>query len=103
VGKSEGTPFGDSELFLNKNHVYIKSASIYKSPNFIGFVKFFYEDTNNMKYETNVPFDSTLLNNYSCKECRAKDKAYLHSFIVILTNNIITGLSLIWSDGESVF
>jgi len=42
------------------------------------------------------------LRKYDAKKYAAKGQGYLKNFKVVLTNDIITGVSFTWSDGEVV-
>lgn len=66
-------------------------------------MKFFYENSQKKRYESKVPFESVILRKYESKKYTAKGVSYLQTFKVILTNDIVTGVSFTWSDGEVVF
>lgn len=94
--------FDDSQVLDYRSHVFIKAFIVYKTQDFIGFVKFFYENSQKKRYESKIPFETSVLRKYESKKYVAKGQAYLKEFKVFLTGDIITGISFTWSDNEVV-
>lgn len=94
--------FDDSLILDYRSHVLIKSLIIYKSADYISFIKFFYENSQKKRYESKIPFDSSLLRKLESKKYTAKGNSYLKSFKICLTSDRVTKVEFIWSDGEAV-
>lgn len=75
---------------------------IYKSQDFLGPLKFIYENSFFKKFESKLPIDSQALKKLEFKKYTGRDGAFLKSFKVILTNDIITKIVFRWSDNELV-
>ena len=101
IGNSTGLAFDDSLILDYRSHVFIKSFIVYKTADYISFIKFFYENSQKKRYESKIPFDSSLLRKLESKKYTAKGSAYLKSFKLSLTSDRVTKVEFIWSDGET--
>jgi hypothetical protein len=84
------------------NEAAIKSLTIYKTQEWIGFVKFIYRDAKKKEYETKLPFDPALLKHYQARKYEATGNAYLQGFAVALLHGRVAWLSFTWSDGSAL-
>lgn len=89
-GKNQGISFDDSLILDYRSHVYIKSFIVYKNTDYICFIKFFYENTQKKRYESKIPFDQSILRKYENKKYIGKGDAYLKTFKLSLTNDLVT-------------
>lgn len=100
IGKSEGFLFDDSLILDYRSQISIKAVLIYKTAEHIVFMKFFYESNLKKRYESKIPIQSSVLRKYESKKYTARPGSFLKNFKVSLTNDKITKIELIWSDGD---